>query len=142
MKIAFVSCTKSKANRPCSAKEMYQKSTMFKKAVQFIEQQDYDEGMWYVLSAKYGLIKQQDEIEPYDLTLNNMKVLERKKWTELVLNQIEDLQIDMTHVDFYVGVKYREFIIPALEEKGIVCNIPLQGLGFFKQLSYYKTHTK
>ncbi|WP_170971786.1 DUF6884 domain-containing protein [Peribacillus simplex] len=53
MKIALVSCTKLKANYPCSTREMYQESTLFNKAVKFIEQKNYDE--WYVLSAKYGL---------------------------------------------------------------------------------------
>ena len=91
LKIALVSCTKLKADHPCSAKEMYQESTLFNKATKYIEQQDYDD--WYVLSAKYGLLRQQDLIEPYDLTLNNMKVSERKKWAELVLKQIENLQI-------------------------------------------------
>ncbi|MBZ5753042.1 DUF6884 domain-containing protein [Metabacillus rhizolycopersici] len=49
MKIALVSCTKLKADYPCSAREMYQESTLFKKAVKFIEQKDYDD--WFVLSA-------------------------------------------------------------------------------------------
>ena len=30
--------------------------------------------------------------EPYDLTLNTMKVSERKEWSKLVLRQIEDLE--------------------------------------------------
>jgi hypothetical protein len=55
MKVALVSCTKVKANYPCSTKEMYKQSNLFKKAVKFIEQKDYDE--WFVLSAKYGLLR-------------------------------------------------------------------------------------
>ncbi|WP_412059432.1 DUF6884 domain-containing protein [Cytobacillus firmus] len=35
MKIALVSCTKVKADYPCSAKEMYQESTLFKKAIDY-----------------------------------------------------------------------------------------------------------
>ncbi|UOK56151.1 hypothetical protein MGI18_14030 [Bacillus sp. OVS6] len=77
MKIALISCTKLKADYPCCTREMYLESTLFKKAVKYIEQQDYD--AWFVLSAKYGLIRQQDVIKPYDLTLNNMKAAERKK---------------------------------------------------------------
>src|SRR4051812_25061529 len=107
MKIGLVSCTKLKADYPCNVRAMYQKSTLFKKAVNFIEQRDYDK--WYVLSAKYGLLNPDDVIEPYDLTLNNMKVLERKKWSELVLKQIENLQLSITEIDFYAGVKYREY---------------------------------
>src|SRR4051812_14248834 len=117
MKIALVSCTKLKANHSCSAIKMYQKSSLFSKAIKYIEQQNYDN--WFVLSAKYGLLSQQDVIEPYDITINTMKVSERKEWSKLVAKQLENLQMDITQIDFYVGSKYREYLIPTLEEKGI-----------------------
>lgn len=64
MKFALVSCTKLKANYLCCAREMYQKSSLFKKAVKFIELQNYHNQ--YVLSASYGFLRQNDVIEPYD----------------------------------------------------------------------------
>ncbi|MFJ8243694.1 DUF6884 domain-containing protein [Peribacillus asahii] len=140
MKIALVSCTKLKANYSCSAREMYQESTLFKKAIKYIDQQNYDD--WYVLSAKYGLLRQQDVINPYDLTLNTMKVSERKEWSKLVLQQIESIQMDISQIDFYAGSKYREYLIPVLEQKGIICNVPLQGKGIGEQLQYYSLNTK
>ncbi|QGQ44750.1 DUF6884 domain-containing protein [Metabacillus sediminilitoris] len=140
MKIALVSCTKLKADYPCSAREMYQESTLFKKAVKYLEQKDYDE--WFVLSAKYGLLKQHDVIEPYDLTLNNMRASERKSWSELVIKQIDSLQLNITNIDFYAGVKYREYLISVFEQKGIDCNVPLQGKGIGEQLQFYSINTK
>jgi len=118
---------------------MYQESTLFKKATKYIEQQDYDD--WFVLSAKYGLLRQLDVIEPYDRTLNNMKVSERKEWSKLVLRQIEDLGMDRSQMDFYAGSKYREYLIPALEQEGISCNVPLEGKGIGEQLQYYSLNT-
>lgn len=97
---------------------------------------------WFILSAKYGLLRQQDVIKPYDLTLNTMKVIERKEWSKLVLKQIENLQMNIFHVDFYAGAKYREYLIPTLDEKGIICNVPLRGKAIGEQLSYYTAHTK
>lgn len=76
MKIALVSCTKLKADYPCCTRDMYQDSTLFKKAVKFIEQQDYDD--WFVLSAKYGLLGQHEVIKPYDLTPRIGKSLFKK----------------------------------------------------------------
>lgn len=140
MKIALVSCTKLKADYPCSAKEMYQKSTFFKKAIQYIEQQNYHD--WFVISAKYGILRKHEEIEPYDLTLNNMTVIERKKWSDMLLKQIISLQINISQIDFYAGKKYREYLIPAIEEKGIICKVPLQGKGIGEQLQYYSLNTK
>lgn len=140
MKIALVSCTKLKANYPCSTREMYQESTLFKKAVKFIEQKDYDD--WFVVSAKYGLLKQHAVIEPYDLTLNNMRESERKSWAELVLKQLDNLQMNLTQLDFYAGVKYREYLITVLEQKGINCNVPFQGKGIGEQLQFYSINAK
>lgn len=140
MKIAFVSCTKLKADHACKASEMYDVSTLFKKAVKYIEQQGYDH--WFVLSAKYGLLQKEDIIEPYDLTLNNMKVIERKKWTNQVIKQLESINLDIQQADFYTGSKYREYLIPALEQKGVFCTVPLQGRGIGQQLNYYTLNTK
>jgi hypothetical protein len=140
MKIALVSCTKLKADYSCSTREMYQESSLFKKATKYIEQQDYND--WFVLSAKYGLLRQDDQIETYDLTLNKMKVTERKTWSELVLKQIHGMQLNISQIDFYAGVKYREYLIPVLEDKGIVCKVPLQGKGIGEQLQYYSLNTK
>ncbi|MCQ6281609.1 DUF6884 domain-containing protein [Bacillus sp. EB600] len=139
MKVALVSCTKLKADYPCIAREMYQNSTLFKKAVKYIEQKDYDN--WFVLSAKYGLLRQQEQIDPYELTLNNMKVSERKEWSKLVLEQIENLHVDIAEIDFYAGAKYREYLIPVLEHKGIKCNVPLEGKGIGEQLQFYSLNT-
>ncbi|MFS0596654.1 DUF6884 domain-containing protein [Peribacillus frigoritolerans] len=140
MKIAFVSCTKLKADYPCSAREMYLTSNLFKKATKYIEQNDYDD--WFVLSAKHGLLRQIEQIEPYDLTLNKMKVSERKAWSELVLKQIDNMQLNITQIDFYAGTKYREYLIPVFEQKGINYNVPLQGKGIGEQLQFYLLNTK
>jgi hypothetical protein len=140
VKVALVSCTKHKNNYTCTAKEMYKESTLFKKAVKYIEQQDYDN--WYVLSAKYGLIKQSDEIEPYDITLNNMKVSDRKNWSDLVLKQLKNLECDLKQIDFYSGIKYREYLLPVLEDRGINCNVPLKGKGIGEQLQFYLFNTR
>jgi len=140
MKIALVSCTKLKADHPCKAREMYQESTLFKKALKYIEQKDY-EGC-YILSAKYGFLQLNQVIEPYDLTLNKMTVAERKNWADLVTQQLENLQLQITQVDFYAGAKYREFIIPKLLEKGINFTVPLEGKGIGEQLKFYNLNTK
>ncbi|MFJ7976654.1 DUF6884 domain-containing protein [Peribacillus sp. NPDC096379] len=58
---------------------------MFSKAVKYIEQNNYDN--WFILSAKYGLLSKEQMIVPYDLTLKNMKVSERKSGLKLSLNK-------------------------------------------------------
>lgn len=138
IKIALISCTKLKQDYPCQAKEMYLPSNLFSKAISYIKKQDYDK--WFILSAKYGLLKPHKIITPYDLTLNNMKSEEIKEWSIKVFNQL--IKYDIYRIDFYVGEKYRKYLIPLLEVKNIKCNIPLKGLGIGQQLRFYKQNIK
>lgn len=125
MKIALISCTKLKQDYPCEAQEMYLSSQLFKKARNYIEQNKYD--AWFILSAKYGLLKPMDIIEPYNITLNTMKKNEIVEWSYKVYDQI--CKFELSQVDFYAGEKYRKYLIPLLQNKNIICNIPLKGLG-------------
>lgn len=133
-KIAIISCTKMKQEFPCDVKTMYQKSELFSKIVKYVECQEYTE--WFVISAKYGLLSSKQIIEPYDITLNNMKASERKKWAEITANQI--IELGVSEIDFYAGKKYREYLIPILEDKSIICNVPMKGLGIGQQLKFLK----
>ncbi|CAG7658366.1 DUF6884 domain-containing protein [Paenibacillus allorhizosphaerae] len=136
-KIALISCTKLKEAFPCTARQMYWRSALFSKVVTFVEKQDYSE--WYILSAKYGLLSKDQLIEPYDVTLNNMKVAERKTWAMNTAQQI--VELGASSVDFYAGQKYREFIIPMLRENKISFAISLEGLGIGEQLQYLSRQT-
>jgi Fe-S cluster biosynthesis and repair protein YggX len=131
---ALISCTKLKKDYRCSANEMYLESQLFKKAVQYVNKQNYDD--WFILSAKYGLLHKDTVIEPYDITLNNMNSVQRRAWSKDVYEQL--IQLNPNHLDFYAGKKYREYLIPPLLELGIHCNVPLEGKGIGEQLGYYK----
>ena len=84
--LGLISCTKSKQNYPCKASEMYSNSNLFRKAYAYATK-NYD--FVAILSAKYGLLFPDDEIEPYNLTLNNMKPLQRKEWAKKVFDQMK-----------------------------------------------------
>ena len=134
MKIALVSCTKLKQEYSCEAKDMYLPSQLFRKARNYIEKNNYDN--WFILSAKYGLLKPTDIIEPYNITLNTMKKNEIVEWSYKVYNQL--CKFELSQVDFYAGEKYRKYLIPSLQNKNININILLKGLGIGQQLQFYK----
>ncbi len=60
----------------------------------------------------------------------------------MVTIQIEDLRLDINQIDFYAGAKYREHLMSALEQKGILGNIPLRGKRLGEQLQFYKKNIK
>ena len=47
----------------------------------------------FILSAKYGLVGLDEEIEPYDLTLNTMLAKEIKHWADGVLHQLAESKL-------------------------------------------------
>ena len=137
--LGLISCTKSKRNYPCRASEMYQASDLFRKAYSYATKR-YD--FVAILSAKYGLLFPDDRIEPYDLTLNDMSSQQRRGWAEKVFSKMKTrLRLkEFDKVFFHAGKKYREHLIPKLENMGIRCGIPLEGLGIGEQKAWYKEH--
>jgi len=139
MRLALVSCAKSKRTVKCKASQMYTPSAIFKHSYQYATRH-YD--FVAILSAKYGLLLPEDEIEPYNITLKTMTTQQRRQWTEKVINQINE-HIGLSKIKecyFHAGKKYRQFLIPFLEKTGIKCRIPLQGLPIGKQIQWYKLH--
>lgn len=134
MRIALISCSKNKQEKRCEAREMYSSSTLFKKASSYVQKSNYDK--WFILSALYGLLEPNKMIETYDKTLNNMSKKEVVEWSDKVFESIVELGVK--EIDFYAGIKYRQYLIPMLEEHGIKCNVPLKGMGIGQQLRFYK----
>jgi len=138
--LGLISCTKSKRNYPCRASEMYSASDLFRKAYSYATK-NYD--FVAILSAKYGLLFPDDEMEPYNLTLNNMQSQQRKEWAEKVLNQMQNrLKLEDCKVFFHAGKKYREHLASKLRTIGIQCETPLEGLGIGKQKAWYSARAK
>ena len=127
-KIILISCVSKKLPHKSKARDLYI-SALFKKNLQFAQKLNPDQT--FVLSAKYGLVRLDDEIEPYDLTLNTMSTAEIRLWANGVLRQlaeVSDLQQD--HFIFLAGDKYRKYLLPRLKN----VEIPLQGLRIGEQL--------
>lgn len=136
IRIGLVGCVKKKVNMRSRAKDLYI-SNLFIKARKYVEIH-YDK--WFILSAKHHLVEPETYIEPYDETLNEKTVKERKEWSKIVFNQIKDKLPNPSEYElyFHAGVRYREFLIPLLTEAGYSCKVPLKGMGIGEQLSWYK----
>ena len=133
MNIAFISCVKEKRIGKYKAKDLYT-SDFFKKSFRYCFSK-YDKV--FVLSAKYGLLELEDEIENYEMTLNDFSKDEKIKWSNMVYEQMKNKIDDSDDLYFYVGNNYREFLLPMLRNK---CNVPLQGKGIGQQLQYFKNN--
>ena len=127
-KIVLISCVSQKRSHRSKAKDLYV-SALFKKFLAYARRLNPD--AIYILSAKYGLLDLETEIDPYNLTLNTMSAGEIRNWADRVLqqlHQVANLQDD--HFIFLAGMKYRKNLLPNLRSY----EIPLEGLTIGKQL--------
>lgn len=135
-KIILISCSSKKLSYLAKAKEIYI-SPLFKLNVKYAIFLKPDK--IFILSAKYGLLDLEQEIEPYNLTLNSMKDAEIKTWAEKVLKNLKkhaDLNND--EFIFLAGEKYRRHLVPEINKY----HIPLKDFGIGKQLKFLKENTK
>ena len=131
-RLFLVSCVKTKLPTPAPAKDLYD-SDWFRKARAFVESTRCP---WRILSAQYGLVHPDEEIRRYEKTLNKMAVAERRAWACDVLGAMKPLLVGVDTVVFFAGVRYREFLVPALYERDVAVSIPMCGLRQGQQLAW------
>lgn len=153
---ALISCAKTKADHPCTAREMYWPSAFFRGAWRVAEKQGQRP---LILSAKYGLLLPETVIEPYDQTLQiplNLPASVRKHWTDVLHPEWKNRVIApliANHVSrgdtvvTYMGGLYNALILSELRgfegpdtdgAPGITIKEPLKGLGQGKRLAWFK----
>ena len=131
-KIALISCVSIKLKHPAKARDLYV-STLFKFNLKYAEKLNTD--AIYILSAKYGLISLDVEVDTYELTLNTMSTDEIRLWADKVMEQIKAItSIDETEFIFLAGNNYRKNLLPHIKYS----TIPLEGLRIGEQLKRLK----
>jgi hypothetical protein len=130
--VILISCVSQKLSKRAKAKDLYV-STLFKLNLKYAQKLSPDD--IFIISAKYGLLSLEQEIESYEQTLNNMPVHEVKHWANQVLQQLrEHYSIDETRFVILAGKRYRKYLLPYLKN----VQIPLQGLGIGRQIQKLK----
>ena len=133
-KIVLISCVSKKLSEKAEAHDLYI-SPLFSLNWAYANQLEPD--AIFILSAKYGLLPPNREIEPYNLTLNAMSANEIKNWAKRVLEQLtQQCDVRRDHFIFLAGQNYRKYLIPSMASYAV----PMQGLSIGKQLQYLKRH--
>ena len=131
-RLFLVSCVKTKGEIPAPAMDLYT-SNWFRKARACVEKTGCP---WRILSAQYGLVPPEEKIRPYQKTLNTMRVDERRVWAKRVLAGLGPCLDGVDTVVFLAGQRYREFLEPALGERGLAVRVPMSGLRQGQQLAW------
>ena len=134
--VVLISCVSKKLPHKAPAGELYT-SDLFKKNFAYAKRLKPD--AIYILSAKYGLLGLDEEVETYNQTLNTMSAREVEAWAKKVLMQlgvVSDIKKDK--FVFLAGERYRKYLVPHMVHTGV----PMRGLGIGKQLQFLKLAVK
>lgn len=135
-RIGLVGCVKTKANSALPAKDLYL-SPLFKGRGRFVER-TCDE--WWILSALHGLVRPDDKLEPYDVTLIGSSRREKQLWSSSVLASIDDTvgALKGDTFELHAGADYRLFgLEDGLRARGYLIDNPTEGLRSGEQLAFY-----
>jgi len=125
--LVLVGCGDSKADAPAAAKDLYT-SNYFGLKRRYAEEFG-DE--WAVLSAKYGLLDPGAEIEPYDVTVDDVDVDE---WGVAVAEDLPDVRD--TDVVVLAGPDYAQEIEGTLFLYGADVELPTEGMKIGERMSW------
>jgi len=96
--------------------------------------------LWFVLSAKYGLLKPTDEVETYDVVLSDLTRAERCQWSNRIVGDLKSRvgSLDRKKIEIHAGMVYRNNgLSSGLANQGAEVNCPVQDLGIGEQLAWY-----
>lgn len=97
-------------------------------------------GPWFVLSAKFGLLSPDREVETYNVSLNSASLAERRAWSARVLGQLRECfgSVAGKTVEVHAGASYRKFgLVQGLRSEGAQVIVPLEHARQGEQLAWY-----
>lgn len=108
MRIGLVMCTRRKLDHVAPAKDLYIGSS-------FIESRRIVEetcDAWFILSAKYGLLDPEFEVEPYDVSLADMPPGEQRRWATDVCHSLSTMfDLEVTVFEVHAEETYYRYLI-------------------------------
>lgn len=130
--VALVGCVKKKRSEAAPAADLYT-SPLFRKSRAYAERHA---DAWFVLSAKHGLLRPEEVVEPYDETLATAGVGQRRAWAAMVREQMAGAGLGGpgTTLVWLAGERYRDQLQPLLadcEHQG-----PLDGMKMGERLRW------
>ena len=132
MNVVLIQCVGKKKPRKFKAKDLYD-STWFRYAWSYAQSLNPDKV--FILSAKYGLVDPEGEIEPYEETLNTKSDAEIRTWAAKLLASLRE-RTDVTKDTFIIlaGERYRTYLADHLANY----DIPMKGLRIGQQLKWLR----
>lgn len=136
MRVGLVGCVRSKLDVAAPAQDRYP-SPLFRGRRAWVERTC---ARWFILSSLHGLTDPEQVLEPYDVTLTELRAFERERWSARVLRASEAAIGPLgEHVfEIHAGSAYADHGLAAgLCARGARVERPMRGLTLGQQLSAY-----
>lgn len=132
MVIALISCSKEKVNYKCPAWELYSASHLFSLSYQYAKKHA---DKIFILSAKYGLVTENQMLNPYNQTLKEMSRQQQLLWADNVIRSLQqECDIENDHFIILAGNAYYKDLIYQMPHY----SLPLEGMPLGVRMSYLK----
>ena len=132
--LGLLACVKSKKEGFHKARDLYE-SNLFKLGVKYLDLKTDD---WYILSAKYGLVHQNQHIKNYNESLNSKNKIQRLAWSKNVWYQLLPKLKNVKIIILIEGTNYRKDLTERIDQAGIPCWVPLASMGIGNQMQWLK----
>lgn len=122
--VVLVQCTNQKRAGTHAARDLYDKSDYFRKQRAYAKARA---DLWYIQSAKYGLLAPHEKAESYDKHAKDVDDTER--WAVEIADRLEEDVPRTATVEILGGKAYVDPLTPVLERRGFEVHEPLRGQG-------------
>jgi len=131
--LVLISCSKTKLATKAQARELYT-GQLFKKAVAWAERHGYP---WFIISALYGFVTPDQELQPYNFTLQELRTRERESWAHrAIAGDLAKYASTGSHAFLIMPELYRRHIQTTLRERGITYQNPVEGMAIGQQMKW------
>ena len=121
--LVIAGCSSKKLLYAAPAKNLYQ-GTLFKKIKKLVTYNQLD---FMILSAKYGIIHENDIIKPYNKTLKNKNDI--LKLRKKVIPKLKAIELNYDLIIIIMGKKYRDVLSPLFDDNKYKMIYDQRGIG-------------
>jgi hypothetical protein len=134
----LIGCVSQKNEVAMPAKDLY-RSELFRRRRLWAEASGKP---WWIVSAEYGLVDPEEEIQPYDTRISQLPLEARHRLATQVASELEGRlgALNGRTLELHAGDEYFLAIAPMLRRSGARVVRPLEGLRIGEQLGWYGDH--
>jgi hypothetical protein len=120
--LGIITCSKQKLGAPAPAADLYAPSRLFSMALEQARAEDLEV---LILSSKYGLVRPETVLAPYDVDIKTMSQMQNLAWQGLLETQVTAL-LSIARpacVWLFAGSEYRAPVLRIFRSYGLVARV-------------------